>query len=61
MQRPLGKGTYDPTGKSTYSLLRGLRGFVSTVLIGATVISAHEPPRMLHFMFSLAHSISAAS
>ena len=31
-----------PTNKSTYNLLRGLRGLISTVIIG--VIRAHEPP-----------------
>ena len=35
-------GTYNPTSKSTYNLLGGLRGLISTVVIG--VISAHEPP-----------------
>ena len=35
-------GTYGPTYKATYNLLRGLRGFIRTVKIG--VISAHEPP-----------------
>ena len=35
-------GTYNPTSLSTGNLLRGLRGFIRTVIIG--VISAHEPP-----------------
>ena len=35
-------GTYNSTYKSAYSLLRGLRGVISAVIIG--VISAHEPP-----------------
>ena len=34
-------GTYNPTYKSTVNLLRGLKGFISTVIVGA--ISAHEP------------------
>ena len=35
-------GTYNPNHKSTCKLLRGLRGFISTVT--TRVISAHEPP-----------------
>ena len=35
-------GTSNPNYKSTYNLLRGLRRFISTVIV--RVISAHEPP-----------------
>ena len=38
-------GTCDTTYKCTFGLLRGLRGFISTVIVGVIrVISAHEPP-----------------
>ena len=44
--------TYNPTSKSTYDLLRRLRGLTSTLIFG--LISAHEPPRkqLKEFMFS---------
>ena len=42
--------TYNSACKSTYNLLRGLGGFISTVIIG--VISAHEPPSGVFMTYS---------
>ena len=38
-------GTYNPACKSTSNLLRGLRGFIGTDIIG--VIRAHDPSSRL--------------
>ena len=44
-------GTYNHKSTSTYSLLRGLRGLRSTVIIG--VISTPEPPSRVCFLLQV--------